>query len=84
MATFFSVSHPSADFGAPAKKAAMAGKPNLFRRIFDALIEARQRQADRVIAEILARRGGVMADSGALLPARQHRGGRLPALGRMG
>ena len=83
MATIFSVSHPSAEFGAPGNEAAVAGKPNLFRRIFDALIEARQRQADRVIAEILARRGGVMADSGAPPPARQYRPGRLPAL-RMG
>jgi hypothetical protein len=35
----------------------------LFRRFASALMAARQRQADREIAEILGRRGGVMADA---------------------
>jgi hypothetical protein len=35
----------------------------MFRRALEALMAARQRQADREIAEILARRGGVIGTS---------------------
>jgi hypothetical protein len=38
---------------------------SLLRRALARLIEARQRQADREIGEILRRRGGVMAEDGA-------------------
>lgn len=52
-----------------------------FRRFVAAIIAARQRQADREIAEILGRRGGVMIDDYAGVPAPRralHRG--IPAV----
>jgi ABC-type nitrate/sulfonate/bicarbonate transport system substrate-binding protein len=40
---------------AGASRVATNARPNIFRRVFAALIEARQERADREIAEILAR-----------------------------
>jgi hypothetical protein len=37
-------------------------KSNFFIRAVKAIMESRQRKADREIAEILSRRGGVMSD----------------------
>ena len=48
--------------GAPAKHAAVAKKAGVLRRIFDAIFESRQRQADREIARFLARSGGRLTD----------------------
>ena len=52
-------------------------KPGVFRRFLVSLMAARQRQADREIAEILARRGGVMGISEGRPPRRfrPYRGG---------
>ena len=44
-------------------RGASNGKHSLFARLMRAFMEARQRQADRDIAEILARRGGIMKDA---------------------
>ena len=55
-----------------------AAPPSLFARMLHALMEARQRQADREIAEILSRRGGAMAEPGQLPPARRPNAGGLP------
>jgi len=45
------------------KKNEPAAKPGLLRRIFDALVHSRQRQAEREIARHLARSGGRLTDS---------------------
>ena len=37
-------------------------KPNLLRRIYDAVMEARQRQANRELAQYLVRSGGRLTD----------------------
>jgi hypothetical protein len=45
-------------------KIAVAEKPGILRRIFDSIIESRQREADRQIARFLAgRSGGTLTDS---------------------
>ena len=59
-----------------------ASSPGLLHRAFLALMEARQRQADREIAAILARRGGIMIDAGGSLSSELRQQGRLPALSR--
>jgi hypothetical protein len=41
---------------------AVARKAGLLRRIFDAIVEQRQKQADRDIARFLARSGGRLTD----------------------
>ena len=63
----------SREDGAPAPAA-----PGLFARILQALMAARQRQADREIAEILSRRGGAMAEEGVFGPSRRPYPGGLP------
>ena len=56
------------DFGsldsqkAPANGEAVAKKPGIVRRIFNAFMESRQREADRQIARFLARSGGALTD----------------------
>jgi hypothetical protein len=56
------------DFGSfvshkvPANSEAIAKKPSILRRIFDAIMESRQREADRQIARFLAGRGGTLTD----------------------
>ena len=49
-----------------------ARAPGFFARLLDAISEARQRRANRELAEILGRRGGIMGDEweGAPAPAR--------------
>ena len=73
-----SLASPAAD------RAAAFPKPGLWRRAYDALMESRQRQADREIAEILARRGGIMADPAltAAFQAGRRRPGQMPAIRR--
>lgn len=57
------------DFGShvsqpPSKGEAVAKRPRILRRIFDAIMESRQREADRQIARFLAARsGGVLTDN---------------------
>ena len=58
------------DFGSllpnqvPAKAAAVAKKPGVLRRIFDAFMQTRQRDVDRQVARFLAARsGGTLTDS---------------------
>ena len=41
---------------------AVANKAGVLRRIFDAIVEQRQKQADRDIARFLARSGGRLTD----------------------
>ena len=55
-----------------------AASPGRFARILHALMEARQRQADREIAEILSRRGGAMAEPGQFRRGRRPNPGGLP------
>ena len=55
------------DFGslvsqAPAKGEALPKKAHILRRIFDAFMESRQREADRQIARFLAGRDGPLTD----------------------
>ena len=70
MATAITISRP-ATLPQPAPAST---RPALLRRVLARLIEARQRQADREIQEILRRRGGVMADDAAFpLPRRLER-----------
>ena len=64
---------PHCEASAPA-----AATPGLFARMLHALMEARQRQADREIAEILFRRGGAMAEPGQFRPGRRPNPGGLP------
>jgi hypothetical protein len=58
------------DFGSlvpnqvPEKAAAVAKKPGVLRRIFDAFMQTRQRDVDRQVARFLAARsGGTLTDS---------------------
>ena len=44
-------------------RGASTGKHSILARLMRLIMEARQRQADRDIAEILARRGGIMKDA---------------------
>lgn len=37
-------------------------RPGIFARLLASMMEARQRRADSEIAELLARRGGIMTD----------------------
>jgi hypothetical protein len=48
--------------GVPAKRDAVAKKAGVLRRIIDAVLESRQRQADREIARFIARSGGRLTD----------------------
>ena len=56
------------DFGslasqkAPPTGEAVAKKPGILWRIFDAFMESRQREADRQIARFLVRSGGALTD----------------------
>jgi hypothetical protein len=52
---------PSESFRADATTRPLS----LLRRVLQAFVEARQRQADRLVAEILSRQGGIMAHSEA-------------------
>jgi hypothetical protein len=49
-----------AHFG--SERTAKAAKPNLLRRIYDAVVEARQRRANSEIAQFLIRSGGHLTD----------------------
>jgi len=70
MATAVTISRPAA---APQPASTFTRTAPL-KRVLARLIEARQRQADREIGEILRRRGGVMADDAAFpLPRRLER-----------
>jgi hypothetical protein len=58
------------DFGSlvpnqvPEKAAAVAKKPGVLRRIFDAFMQTRQRDVDRQVARFLAARsGGTLTDN---------------------
>jgi len=58
------------DFGSlvpnqvPEKAAAVANKPGVLRRIFDAFMQTRKRDVDRQVARFLAARsGGTLTDS---------------------
>lgn len=42
---------------------AVAGKPGVFRRIFDAIVESRQKSIDREIIRQLDRSGGRITDN---------------------
>jgi hypothetical protein len=50
------------DKASTTRSNAVANKAGVVRRIFDAIIEPRQKQADRDIARILARSGGRLTD----------------------
>lgn len=50
------------DFGAAEQVKETDVKPGLWRRIFNAMIDARQRQADRQIAYYLRQSGGRLTD----------------------
>jgi hypothetical protein len=50
------------DNAATTRRDAVASKVGILRRIFDAIIESRQKQADRDIARFLARSGGRLTD----------------------
>jgi hypothetical protein len=51
------------DFTVPTPSASLRPrKSNFLTRVFEAIMESRQRKADREIAEILSRRSGVMSD----------------------
>ena len=58
MATVSTVTQDALDLSG-ARSAAT--KPGIISRFFNAIIDARQRQADRELAQILSRRGGIMA-----------------------
>jgi hypothetical protein len=75
MATVFMPPTAGAAPASPEQTQAATAAPGLFRRILLALMEARQRQADREIAEILARRGGVIGRAG---PTGRPQAGGLP------
>jgi hypothetical protein len=47
---------------ASTRSNAVANKAGVLRRIFDAIVESRQKQADREIARFLARSGGRLTD----------------------
>jgi hypothetical protein len=44
------------------ERTAKAAKPNLLRRIYDAVIESRQRRANLELAQFLVRSGGRLTD----------------------
>jgi hypothetical protein len=46
----------------PTKREAVAAKPGVLRRIFDAVVRSRRRHADQEIAAFLARSGGRLTD----------------------
>ncbi len=50
------------DQASTTRSNAVANKAGVLRRIFDAIIESRQKQADRDIARFLARSGGRLTD----------------------
>ena len=50
------------DKAATTRSDAVANKAGVLRRIFDAIIESRQKRADRDIARFLARSGGRLTD----------------------
>jgi hypothetical protein len=60
---------------APATDAKPAGKP-FWRRLFDAIVESRQRRADREIARFLATRGHLLTDDTEREIMRRLAGGR--------
>jgi hypothetical protein len=53
---------PYVDGEGPAKRDAVAKKLGVLRRILNAVLNSRQRQADRQIAAFLARSGGRLTD----------------------
>jgi hypothetical protein len=55
------VSTLSTPLGSRARDTQAARRPGVFRRILEAIMESRQRTADREIAEIIGRRGGVLS-----------------------
>jgi hypothetical protein len=50
------------DKASPRRSDAVASKAGVLRRIFDAIIEPRHKQADRDITRLLARSGGRLTD----------------------
>ena len=50
------------DKASTTRSNAVTNKAGILRRIFDAIIESRQKQADRDIARFLARSGGRLTD----------------------
>jgi hypothetical protein len=50
------------DNAATTRSDAVASKAGILRRIVDAIVETRQKQADRDIARFLARSGGRLTD----------------------
>ena len=78
MATVFTLPPAGSTLSSPKNRIAAVATPGLFRRMLLALMEARQRRADREIAEILSRRGGVMAEADAFRPVRRPYPGGLP------
>jgi hypothetical protein len=50
------------DKAATTRSNAVTNRAGILRRIFDAIIESRQKQADRDIARFLARSGGRLTD----------------------
>jgi hypothetical protein len=54
--------HTTPAFAPAAREVKEAPRKPLWRRMFDALIEARQRRAEREIASFLASRGGILTD----------------------
>lgn len=49
-------------FAAPAEGQAQRRRPSFFAILLQALMEARQREADRLVAEMIERRGGRLTD----------------------
>ena len=54
---------PNSTPSASPKSNAIAKKPGVLWRIFDAIVESRQKSADREIARRLARSGGRITDN---------------------
>jgi hypothetical protein len=54
--------HRDFDACTGSERTAKAAKPSLLRRFYDAVMEARQRQANRELAQFLVRSGGRLTD----------------------
>ncbi len=48
--------------GKATDAAAPAGRPGVFRRLFDAIVESQQRQAQREVNRVVAWRNGILND----------------------
>ena len=71
MATVVTASHTSSS---RIDERRLPNRAGFFTRLVQAIMQARQRAADREIAEILGRRGGIMRD--------ELESGAAPAVGR--